>query len=47
MAAPDTDGEEPTANIDPMALLAALLNATGLLRVRKGPPRKPRKGPGD
>jgi hypothetical protein len=37
---PEPESENPPLSLDPMALLAALLNATGLLRVHKRPRRK-------
>jgi hypothetical protein len=37
---PDKEPENPELSVDPMSLLAALLNATGVLRVRKRPRRK-------
>jgi hypothetical protein len=34
------ESEQPDLGIDPMALLAGLLNASGVLKVRKRPRRK-------
>lgn len=36
----EKEPESPPLTVDPMALLTALLSATGVLRVRKRPRRK-------
>lgn len=40
METPEEEPENPPQTFDPMSLLAALLSATGVLRVRKRPRRK-------
>jgi hypothetical protein len=37
---PEKEPEPPQHGIDPMSLLAALLEASGIMRVRKRPRRK-------